>query len=223
MTALPGSERSRRSKLLGSLVHAPVPRRLLWLSFGLFLFGAGIAFIVAAELGSDPWTVLHEGLAEHVPGTIGQVTVAVSFVILVLWVPLRQRPGLGTIGNAVGVGLIYDLVAAVLPDLDLLVLRWLSLGFGVALIGIGSGFYIGAGLGPGPRDGLMTGFASFGWPIKWVRMAVEATALLIGFLLGGTVGVGTVFFAVAIGPIVHVTLPLLAIDKPSPVGASHNK
>lgn len=199
-------------RLASMLIGPPVAKRLAYLSVGLALFGVGVALIVAADLGSDPWTVLHEGLAEHVPGTIGQVTVAVSFVLLLIWIPLRQRPGIGTLGNAVMIGLVFDLVYGWLPELDSLPLRAASLLVGIVVVGVGSGFYIGAGLGPGPRDGLMTGFAQYGLPIKWVRMAVEAAALSVGFLLGGTVGVGTVVFAVTIGPIVHVTLPMLALD-----------
>lgn len=193
------------------LVEAPVVRRLVSLAFGLWLFGLGVALIVAADLGADPWTVLHEGISLHTPLSLGSATVAVSFVVLLFWIPLRQRVGIGTVGNAVAVGLVMDLVLYLLPDIEQLALRVLSLLLGVVVVGIASGFYIGAGLGPGPRDGLMTGLARFGWPVRRIRTLIELSALLIGVLFGGTVGIGTVVFAVGIGPIVHVTLPLLAI------------
>lgn len=193
-------------------VHPPVLKRLANLGFGLVAFGIGVACIVRADLGVDPWTVLAEGFALHSPLSLGTATVCISFVVLLIWIPLRQRPGLGTLGNAVAVGLVVDVVLAVVPELETMVLRILALVVGVVIVGIGSGFYIGAALGPGPRDGLMTGFAQYGWPIRRIRTSVEAAALVSGWALGGTVGVGTLFFAVAIGPVVQVTLPMFALD-----------
>lgn len=197
--------------VLRTLVHPPVTRRLLTLTLGLVAFGVSIALIVVADLGLDPWTVFHQGMAKHTPLTLGQATIATSFAVLAVWIPLREKPGLGTIGNAIVVGLVVDLTLALLPDAERIWIRIGSLVLGIIGTGIASGLYIGAGLGSGPRDGLMTGFAQFGWPIRRIRTAIEATALLSGWLLGGSVGIGTVLFAVGIGPIVHVALPLFAI------------
>ncbi len=198
-------------RLLRLLVHPPVTRRLVTLTLGLVAFGVSIALIVVADLGLDPWNVLHQGVAKHTPLTLGQATIATSFAVLLVWIPLREEPGLGTIGNAIVVGLVVDLTLAILPEAERLWVRVGSLILGIVGTGIASGLYIGAGLGSGPRDGLMTGFAQFGWPIRRIRTAIEATALLSGWLLGGSVGLGTVLFAVGIGPIVHVTLPFFAI------------
>lgn len=196
---------------LHRLAPPPTARRLTLLFVGLVLFGISIGLIVLADLGADPWTVLHQGLANHIPLTLGQTTVAVSFAVLAIWIPLKEKPGLGTIGNAVIVGLMVDATLAVLPDIHQMWLRVGSLLLGIVGTGIASGLYIGAGLGPGPRDGLMTGFASFGWPIRRIRTSIEATALAIGWLLGGSVGFGTLAFALLIGPIVHVALPRFTI------------
>ncbi len=196
---------------LQRLAPPPTARRLLFLLLGLVLFGVSIGLIVLADLGADPWTVLHQGLANHIPLSLGQTTVAVSFAVLAIWIPLREKPGLGTIGNAVIVGLMVDVTLAVLPEIDQIGLRVGSLILGIVGTGIASGLYIGAGLGAGPRDGLMTGFARFGWPIRRIRTSIEATALAVGWLLGGSVGFGTLAFALLIGPIVHVTLPRFTI------------
>ncbi len=193
------------------LAAPPTGRRLVFLIVGLILFGISIGLIVLADLGADPWTVFHQGLANHIPLTLGQTTVAVSFAVLVLWIPLKEKPGLGTIGNAIVVGLMVDLTLAVLPKIDQMGLRIGSLILGIIGTGIASGLYIGAGLGPGPRDGLMTGFSRFGWPIRRIRTSIEAVALITGWLLGGSVGFGTLAFALFIGPIVHVTLPRFTI------------
>ncbi len=193
------------------LAPPPTARRLIFLVIGLVLFGISIGLIVLADLGADPWTVLHQGLANHIPLTLGQTTVAVSFAVLAVWIPLREKPGLGTIGNAVIVGLMVDVTLAVLPEIDRTGLQIVSLILGIVGTGIASGLYIGAGLGPGPRDGLMTGFARFGWPIRRIRTAIEAVALVVGWLLGGSVGFGTLAFALFIGPIVHVALPRFTI------------
>ncbi len=196
---------------LEQLAPPPTARRLSFLLIGLVLFGISIGLIVLADLGADPWTVLHQGLAKHIPLTLGQTTVAVSFAVLAIWIPLREKPGLGTIGNAVIVGLMVDVTLAVLPEIDQTGLRIGSLILGIVGTGIASGLYIGAGLGAGPRDGLMTGFARLGWPIRRIRTSIEAIALGAGWLLGGSVGFGTLAFALLIGPIVHVTLPRFTI------------
>jgi uncharacterized membrane protein YczE len=164
---------------------------------------------VRSRLGLDPWDVFHQGLSIQSGIAIGTVTILVGAVVLVLWVPLRQRPGIGTIANVVLVGVALDATLAVLPvPVDLRV-RWACLIAGIVLNGIATGAYIGAALGPGPRDGLMVGLASRGHSVRAVRTAIELTVLGVGWVMGGTVGVGTVLFAVTIGPIVHVTIPAL--------------
>jgi uncharacterized membrane protein YczE len=168
---------------------------------GLWLFGTGEAMIVAAELGNSPWTVLAEGVAENTRLEIGGATVAISFLVLCAWVPLRQPPGLGTIMNAIVVGVALGVMVPVLPDDASGASRWLLLAGGIALVAVGGGIYLGARLGPGPRDGLMTGLhARTGLSLRVVRTVIEVSALAVGFALGGTVGIGTVAFALLIGP-----------------------
>ncbi len=183
------------------------PLRLALLALGLALFGAGEALVVAAGLGNSPWTVLAEGLAVHSPLGVGSATVAVSMVVLLAWIPLRQRPGLGTIANAVLVGWVLGLVLAALGELDGTEIRVAGLLGGIGLVGLGSGFYLGAALGPGPRDGLMTGIhRRSGWPVAAVRGGIELSAVVIGAALGGTGGIGTLVFAVLVGPAVALGL-----------------
>lgn len=199
-------------------------RRLIQLYVGLVLYGASMALMVEAGLGLDPWDVLHEGLNVHLPLTFGQVTIVVGALVLLAWVPLRQRPGLGTVSNVIVIGLAVDAALAVLPAPDALPLRGAMLVGGVALNGVATAAYIGARFGPGPRDGLMTGLvARTGRSIRLVRTSIELTVLASGWLLGGTVGVGTVLYAVSIGPLVHVLLPLLTVrEKPAvPAPADH--
>jgi uncharacterized membrane protein YczE len=192
------------------------PARLAALLVGLALFGAGEALLVAAELGNSPWTVLAEGLGEQVGVGVGVTTVAVSGLILLAWVPLRQAPGLGTVLNAVLVGVALDLTLLALPPLEGLGVRWAALAGGIALVALGSGAYLGARLGAGPRDGLMTGLhRRTGVSVRAVRTGLELGAVATGAALGGTVGVGTLAFALLIGPAVQVALGLL-----SPVPAS---
>jgi hypothetical protein len=182
------------------------PGRLAKLLFGLTLFGTGEALVVASELGNSPWTVFAEGVSVQTPLSIGAATVATSFVLLLLWIPLRERPGLGTVTNAVVVGVVIDAVLAVLGRAPLGV-RVAELLAGIALVGVGSGFYLGAALGPGPRDGLMTGLhRRTGRPVALIRGAIEVAALAAGAILGGTVGVGTVAFALLVGPAVAAAL-----------------
>jgi uncharacterized membrane protein YczE len=190
-----------------------VTRRLLQLFIGLALYGVSLALLLRAGLGLAPWDVLHQGLAERTGLTVGQMVIAVSFVVLLLWVPLRERPGFGTFANAVLVGVFVDLTMLVLGDAHLWVWRVLLLVAGVLLNGLATALYIGASLGPGPRDGLMTGLVRrTGRSVRLVRTAIEVSVLVAGWLLGGTVGVGTVLYALAIGPLAHALLPAFTIE-----------
>lgn len=193
-------------------------RRLVQLFAGLLLYGASLAFLVRAELGLAPWDVLHQGLAERTGATVGSMVVAVSFLVLLAWIPLRQRPGFGTIANAVLVGVALDLTMLVLGEVDSWPWRLVLLVAGVLLNGVATALYIGARLGPGPRDGLMTGLVRrTGRSVRLVRTTLEAAVLVAGWLLGGTVGVGTLLYAVGIGPIVHALLPRLTVRPRGPV------
>ena len=190
------------------------PRRLASLLFGLVVFGAGEAMLVASQLGNSPWTVFAEGLSKQTPLSVGAATVATSFVLLLLWIPLRQRPGLGTIANAIVVGLAIDATLLVLPDDAALLPRIAEVVVGIALVAIGSAFYLGAALGPGPRDGLMTGLHRVtARPVGLVRTVIELTALTIGVLLGGTFGPGTIAFALLIGPAVALALRVRGVTR----------
>jgi uncharacterized membrane protein YczE len=187
--------------------------RLVQLSAGLVLFGASLALLVRSELGLDPWDVFHQGLSVATGLSIGVCTIVAGVVVLLLWFPLRQRPGIGTVANVILVGISLDAILLLLPTTDAPALRWTYLVSGIVLNGIATGAYIGAGLGPGPRDGLMVGLARGGRSIRFVRTAIEVSVLVVGWLLGGTVGIGTVLFALTIGPIVHWTLPMLSHDR----------
>ncbi len=179
----------------------PGPLRLAILVGGLWLFGTGEAFIVAADLGNSPWTVLAQGVAENTPLDIGAATVVISFAVLCAWIPLRQRPGLGTILNAIVVGVAIGVMVNVLPSDPSRAAGLSMLAGGIALVALGGGIYLGARLGPGPRDGLMTGLhARTGRSLRLMRTLIELSALTAGFLLGGTVGFGTAAFALLIGP-----------------------
>lgn len=192
------------------------PARLAALLCGLALFGAGEALIVAAELGNSPWSVLAEGAGEQAGVGVGVATVAISGLVLLAWVPLRQRPGLGTVLNALLVGVALDLTLLALPELDALAARWAALGAGIALVALGSGAYLAARLGAGPRDGLMSGLhRRTGVSVRAVRTGLELSAVVGGALLGGTVGLGTLAFALLIGPAVQLALGLLS---PVPAG-----
>jgi len=192
------------------------PARLGQLLAGLCLYGVSMAMMVRANLGLDPWDVLHQGLAPRIGLSFGWTVNLVGVCVLALWLPLRQRPGLGTVLNILVIGTVTDMALAVIPAPEAYVPRFALLGFGIVLNGIAGGAYIGAGLGPGPRDGLMTGFCKrTGLPVKRVRTAIELAVLAIGWLLGGTVGLGTVLYALSIGWVVHHALPVFAFDKPS--------
>ena len=182
--------------------------RLLW---GLVLFGLGLAMMVASNLGLAPWEVLHQGIARHIPLGIGTVGIGTGLLVLLAWIPLRERMGIGTLLNVVVIGVVIDLTLLWLDVPAALASRWALLLGGLVLIGVASGYYIGAGLGPGPRDGLMTGLARRGWPIGRVRTGIEVSVLVGGWALGGTVGVGTVLFSLGIGPLVQFFLPRLSL------------
>ncbi len=187
-------------------------RRLIQLNVGLVLFGIGIAMMLSSDWGLPPWDVLHQGLTEQFGLTVGIWSIIISFVVLLAWLPLGERFGLGTLLNAIIIGVAIDVVALVLPEPETLFWRaTMNLG-GIALIGLASGMYIGANLGPGPRDGLMTAIARRGPSIRLTRWGLEIVVLVSGILLGGTFGPGTVAFALFIGPIVQFFLPRWSID-----------
>lgn len=185
--------------------------RLLRCLLGLVLCGTGTTAIIEAGLGVAPWDVLHQGIADRVGLPIGTVIVLTGVVVLAMWWPLPIRPGVGTILNAALVGMFVDISDLVYPDVHGLGVQVISLAAGIGAIGLGSGLYIGSGLGPGPRDGLMTGIAARGFSLRATRTVLEVAVLAAGWALGGSIGIGTAAFAVAIGPIVHVALPLLTV------------
>jgi uncharacterized membrane protein YczE len=177
------------------------------LAGGLALYGASDGLILQADLGVDPWDVLHQGLARTFGGQVGTWVIAVSVVVLALWLPLRERFGIGTLTNAVVVGLGINATVWLVPTQHDLALQIIVLVIGVGLNGVATGLYIGAGFGPGPRDGLTTAFAARGYQIRLVRTAIELTVLVVGWVIGGSVGVGTILYAASIGPLTHRTIP----------------
>jgi uncharacterized membrane protein YczE len=191
--------------------------RLVQLYAGLVLYGISASLLVLARLGLDPWDVFHQGLARHSGLAIGTWSILVGACVMVLWIPLRQRPGIGTLSNVVLIGGTMDVVLGHVGAPHALAWRILCLVAGVFLSGVATGMYIGAGFGPGPRDGLMTGLAARGHSIRAVRTSLELSVLATGWLLGGTVGLGTLAYAVSIGPLAHVFVPLFAYDTPEPV------
>lgn len=192
-------------------------RRLVQLYLGLVLYGLSSSLQVLSGLGLGPWDVFHQGLARHTGLAIGTWSIIVGLFVLLLWIPLRQRPGIGTVSNVVLIGGTMDLVLGHVSPPHALAWRIACLVAGVALNGVATGAYIGAGLGPGPRDGLMTGLVARGGSIRVVRTGIELTVLATGWLLGGTVGVGTLLYAVSIGPLAHVFVPLFTYGAPEPV------
>ncbi len=192
---------------------------------GLVVFGVGITLLIRSDLGAAPWDVFHTGVGRLTGISTGWIIIATGIALLLLWIPLRERPGLGTILNAVVIGIVVDITSPLLADTDRLVLRVPMMLGGVVLVAIGSGSYIGAGLGPGPRDGLMTGLARVGIAgrrisIRAARTGVEITVLVVGVALGGAIGIGTAVFALGIGPLVQVFLPRLRVDPETATGAS---
>ena len=186
---------------------------LFYLCVGLSIFGLGEATLVSANIGVSPWTVLAQGVGREAGMSLGLATLLVSACVLLLWIPLKQAPGIGTVANALIVSLVIDLSLRVLPQPESIQLRLAQAVAGVLLVGLGSGIYLIANLGPGPRDGLMTGLASRAdLPIAWVRTTLEIAAVAIGWSLGGTIGLGTVLFAFGIGPAVSLGLYVVVIS-----------
>ncbi len=218
---------------MSSTVHAPqrvlvdlgpiaqlkagrLARRVPQLLIGLGLYGASLAMMVRGTLGLAPWDVLHSGFIRHVPMTIGQAVVLFSFVVLLLWIPLREKPGIGTIANAIIIGLAADAVLSLLVEPDALAARVALLMGGVVLNALATALYIGSQFGRGPRDGLMTGLARrTGLSLRLVRTALEVTVVVIGLVLGGVAGLGTVLYALAIGPLAQLMLPWCTVELPA--------
>jgi uncharacterized membrane protein YczE len=193
-------------------------RRLAQLYAGLVLYGVSAALILLSALGNDPWDVLHQGLSRQTGIGTGTWVCIVGALVLLAWIPLRQRPGFGTVSNVVVVGLVMEVVLGAFDPPGAIAARAGLLLGGVFLNGVATGLYIGARLGPGPRDGLMTGLAAPGRSLRAVRTAIELTVLVAGAALGGTVGIGTLVYALAIGPLAHVFVP--AFTVPAPVGVA---
>ena len=192
---------------------------------GLTLFGIGITLLIDSELGAAPWDVFHTGVSELTGISTGTIIIITGVLLLLLWLPLREQPGLGTVLNALVIGIVVDLTLPLVGDVDALAVRLAMMFGGVVVVAIGSGFYIGAGLGPGPRDGLMTGlarqrFVGRSISIRTGRTAVEVIVLGIGVALGGAIGLGTAVFAIGIGPLVQVFLPPLTMSDRSPASFS---
>jgi uncharacterized membrane protein YczE len=188
-------------------------RRLVQLYVGLTLYGISMALMIESRLGLNPWDVFHQGLARRAGLSFGTVTILVGALVLLLWVPLRQRPGLGTVSNILVIGLVVDAGLALLPDVRPVAVRGALLVAGILLNGLATALYLGARFGPGPRDGLMTGYVARrpGRSVRLVRTVIEVTVLTLGWLLGGTLGVGTVAYALAIGPLTQTFLPLVTV------------
>ena len=183
---------------------------LLYLNLGLVLFGLGEAMLIASGAGVSPWTVLAQGIATNLGWSIGFTTMIVSFVVLLFWIPLRRKPGMGTILNALIIAFMIDFSLPFLPHPGFWFWQVAQSGLGVLVVGIASGIYLTANLGPGPRDGLMTGLqAATGLPIAWIRIALEVSVVTAGWYLGGVVGVGTVLFAFGVGPCVAIGILLV--------------
>ncbi len=199
-------------------------RRLVQLAVGLTLYGVSMGMMVRSGLGLDPWDVFHYGIAQHLPVSFGTVTIIVGVAVLLLWIPLRQWPGLGTVANVVVIGLATDATLALLDAPDAMAVRVVLLVGGIVLNGLAGALYIGSQFGPGPRDGLMTGLVRrTGRSFRLVRTSIEVTVLVVGWLLGGVVGLGTVLYAVLIGPVVQVFLPIFTVPLdgvPGPAGAA---
>ena len=196
-------------------------RRLPQLLVGLVLYGVSLAMMVRGALGLAPWDVLHSGFIRHVPITLGQAVIAFSFLVLLLWIPLREKPGIGTVANAFLVGLSADATLAVLGEPGAWSARAALMVGGVVLNGLATALYIGSQLGRGPRDGLMTGLARrTGLSLRLVRTVLEVSVVVLGLLLGGVVGIGTVLYALAIGPLAQLMLPRVTVELPvSPASA----
>jgi uncharacterized membrane protein YczE len=195
-----------------------LPRRWTMLAAGLVAYGVSCGLILQADLGVDPWDVLHQGLARTFGGQVGTWVIVASLVVLLLWLPLRGRFGVGTLANALVVGLVINATLSVVPTQHELPVQAVVLVTGVVLNGLATGLYIGAGFGPGPRDGLTTAIAARGYQIRVVRTGVEVTVLAVGWALGGSLGLGTVLYAASIGPLTHVTIPLFSLRSGTRLG-----
>jgi uncharacterized membrane protein YczE len=205
---------------LGQLRAGRMPRRLSQLVVGLALYGVSMALLIRSGLGQMPWDVLHFGLAQHLPLSLGQIVIAVSVLVLLLWIPLRQMPGLGTVLNALLVGLSADATLALLAAPEPMAVRAGFVVAGVLLNALATALYIGAQLGPGPRDGLMTGWVRrTGLSVRLVRTSLEVTVVVLGWLLGGVVGIATVIYALAIGPLTQRLLPWCTVPLALPEDA----
>lgn len=192
-------------------------RRFIQLQIGLLLYGASLALMVRADLGLNPWSVFHQGLSELTGFSLGIVVNLVGALVLLVWIPLRQKPGIGTICNVLVIGTAADAALWMLPPIDGLALQIGLLIGALVLNGAATGAYIGAGLGPGPRDGLTTGMVKItGWEVRWVRMGIEVSVLALGWLLGGVIGVGTVLYALSNGPLLQVFMPMFEIQRGPP-------
>lgn len=191
-------------------------KRLVQLIIGEVAFGIGIGLMLRSGLGLPPWDVLHQGLAVQLGLTVGIWSILMSFLVLILWLPLRERYGIGTLLNAVIIGVMIDLTALVVPDASNTWIAVVMMTVGILIIAVSSGMYIGANLGPGPRDGLMTAIARRGPSIRLTRVIMEVTVLVIGVLLGGTFGIGTILYALLMGPLVQLFLPRWTIDTGRP-------
>ena len=204
-----------------SLRGRRLPRRLVQLYAGLVLYAVSMALLLRSTLGNMPWDVLHQGLAERTGWSIGRITIVVGVLVLLSWVPLRQRPGLGTVSNVVVIGLVVDGALATVPAPSALPWRVTLLVAGLLLNALATAAYIGVDLGPGPRDGLMTGLVRrTGGSVRLVRTSIEVAVVLTGWALGGTLGIGTVLYAIAIGPLVQLLLPWVSLTAVRPAPAS---
>jgi uncharacterized membrane protein YczE len=220
MSAIIAALHTSRVRVAEAMRHRRLAARLVRLYLGLVGFGLSLALMVRARLGLGPWDVLHQGIARHLGVQIGWVTIGVSGLVMLAWIPLRQRPGLGTVSNAIMVGLVVNGALDVLPTPRSLAWRVAWLVAGIGLNALATGCYIGAGLGPGPRDGLMTAIAARGHSLRAVRTLIELSVLALGFALGGNVGVGTLAYAASIGPLTHMLLPRLTVNRAKPAQRS---
>lgn len=200
---------------MSDLRRRRLPRRLVQLYVGLVTFAFGEALIIQARLGVMSWDVLHQGLTERLGLTIGQWSIIVGALVLLIWIPMREKPGLGTVSNVIVIGVSLDLFLGWVAVPTSMAWRVALLLLGIVINGVATAAYIGARLGPGPRDGLMTGLVRLtGRPVGWIRTGIEVSVVAVGFLLGGDLNAGTVLFVLAIGPIVHVFLPRLTVGGP---------
>jgi uncharacterized membrane protein YczE len=205
-------------------VPARLPRRLVQLYAGLVLYGLSMALMVRAQLGVMPWDVLHQGLARHLGWSLGLVTIVVGMIVLLIWIPLRERPGVGTVSNIFVIGVAVNAALAVITAPTTLPARLALAATGITLNGVATAAYIGVRLGPGPRDGLMTGLVRrTGGSVRTIRTGIEVAVVAAGWLLGGTLGIVTVLYAISIGPLAHVLLPRFTVALPrscKPVGTT---